>query len=93
MPFADLTLHTQFPGYLANPPKPLDPADRTRFEKQYADVKEIIEIFEKPDYSDTNTEYSAKILSLMSDVSSSLLSYCVIVRISSIDAIPRYTSN
>lgn len=58
----------QFPGYLANPPQPLEPADKTRYEKQYSYVKQIVEIFEKPGYSDSDTEASKTIMTLMSEV-------------------------
>jgi peroxin-19 len=66
-----LFLSSQFPGYLANPPKELDPADKTRYEKQYTYLKQIIELFEKPGYSDTDPEANKTVMTLMSEVRTS----------------------
>lgn len=61
-------LGNNFPGYLANPPKPLDPADRERYEQQHSYVKQIIGVFEKADYSDTSPEDNQTIVRLMTEM-------------------------
>ncbi|KAJ3572439.1 hypothetical protein NP233_g3083 [Leucocoprinus birnbaumii] len=61
-------LGNNYPGYLANPPKPLDAEEKERYEKQYSYVKEILAVFEKPSYSDTNPEDGQTIARLMTEM-------------------------
>ncbi|XP_006456266.1 hypothetical protein AGABI2DRAFT_195459 [Agaricus bisporus var. bisporus H97] len=63
-------LGDNFPGFLANPPKPLDPALRTRYENQYSYIKQIIAVFESPNFDESNMETTKKILGLMNDMQS-----------------------
>ncbi|KAF9448086.1 hypothetical protein P691DRAFT_775685 [Macrolepiota fuliginosa MF-IS2] len=63
-------LADNFPGYLSNPPKPFEPAEKTRYEKQFAYVKQIIEVFERPNYSDSDPEANKTIMSLMGEMQS-----------------------
>jgi hypothetical protein len=58
----------KFPSYLANPPQPLSKEDEQRYEKQLVCVKKILEVFEKPDFSDSHQEYGKQIVDLMSEV-------------------------
>ncbi|KXN92039.1 Peroxisome biogenesis protein 19-1 [Leucoagaricus sp. SymC.cos] len=63
-------LSDNFPRYLADPPAPLSSEDRPRYEKQYSLVKQIVENFERPGYSDANVEDSKNIMSLMTEMQS-----------------------
>ncbi|EDR10787.1 uncharacterized protein LACBIDRAFT_293286 [Laccaria bicolor S238N-H82] len=59
-----------FPPYLTNPPSPLSPEDRSRYEKQEECVKRILAVFDKPGYSDANEESNKVIVDLMSEMQS-----------------------
>ncbi|KAF5343561.1 hypothetical protein D9758_012968 [Tetrapyrgos nigripes] len=61
-------LHDKFPDFLANPPQPLEAADRQRFESQYEYVKKIIAVFEQPGYDDKDAETSKRVADLMSEM-------------------------
>ncbi|THV06899.1 Pex19-domain-containing protein [Dendrothele bispora CBS 962.96] len=61
-------LHDKFPEFLANPPQPLEPADRKRFESQYEYVKKILAIFDSPDYNEKDEETSKKVADLMGEM-------------------------
>lgn len=58
----------QFPPYLANPPAPLEPEDRKRYESQLAVVRQIITVFDEPGYDANNPETGKKVVDLMSQV-------------------------
>ncbi|EAU86564.1 peroxin19 Pex19p [Coprinopsis cinerea okayama7 len=63
-------LRDSFPGYLANPPKPLSDEDRSRYEKQHAIVTQIIDLFEKPTYNDSDPASNKAVIDLMSEMQS-----------------------
>jgi peroxin-19 len=68
-PEADSSIaFAQFPPYLAAPPAPLAPEDRTRYEAQLARVRDILAVFDAPDYSDSDSKAREKVVALMSEV-------------------------
>jgi peroxin-19 len=68
---------TQFPPYLAshNPTTtpPLSPDDRTRYEAQLARVRDILAIFDAPNFSDTDKDARERVVALMAEVSLALI--------------------
>ncbi|KAJ7279105.1 Pex19 protein family-domain-containing protein [Mycena rebaudengoi] len=63
-------LAEKFPPYLAAPPAPLAPEDRTRYEAQLARVRDILAVFDAPDYSDSDSKAREKVVALMSEMQS-----------------------
>ncbi|KAJ7809713.1 Pex19 protein family-domain-containing protein [Mycena olivaceomarginata] len=65
---------TQFPPYLAshNPTTtpPLSPDDRTRYESQLARVRDILAIFDAPNFSDTDKDARERVVALMAEMQS-----------------------
>ncbi|KAH9476275.1 Peroxisome biogenesis protein 19-1 [Psilocybe cubensis] len=59
-----------FPPYLEKPPSPLSAEDRKRYESQLVCVRQILAVFEKDGYSDTNAECNKQIVDLMSEMQS-----------------------
>ncbi|KAI9742714.1 MAG: U2 snRNP complex subunit msl1 [Chaenotheca gracillima] len=48
-------LHDKFPAWLAENGEKIPEADRKRYEEQESLVREIVQRFERPGYSDDNT--------------------------------------
>ncbi|KAL0071106.1 Peroxisome chaperone and import receptor [Marasmius tenuissimus] len=63
-------LSENFPPYLAQPPEPLSPADKERYEAQLVAIKKILAVFEQPAYDDKDPETSKKIVDLMGELQS-----------------------
>jgi hypothetical protein len=68
-PNSCLFLDLQFPGYLKDNASTLSESDRKRYESQATHVSRIIAIFDDPKYSEEDVESSAKIVTIMSEVS------------------------
>ncbi|KAF8992823.1 Pex19 protein family-domain-containing protein [Cyathus striatus] len=63
-------LADSFPPYLASPPAPLTPEDKTRYEKQLVCVRKIVALFDEPGYDDNNEKNKKGIVELMSEMQS-----------------------
>ncbi|KAF8900708.1 Pex19 protein family-domain-containing protein [Gymnopilus junonius] len=61
-------LSDNFPPYLANPPSPLTPEDRTRYDSQLTCVRKILAVFENEKYSDADADMNKKVVDLMSEM-------------------------
>ncbi|KAG6811334.1 hypothetical protein H0H92_007955 [Tricholoma furcatifolium] len=61
-------LSESYPGYLANPPEPLSPADHSRYTKQLECVTKILAVFDKPSYSDSDPASKEAVTTLMSEM-------------------------
>lgn len=76
-----LTLFTQFPPYLENPPAPLTPAIKTQYESQLTCIHKILAIFDDPTYQGDDPVLKKQISDLMNEVCRSLRSLCLLLLI------------
>ncbi|KEP49449.1 Pex19-domain protein [Rhizoctonia solani 123E] len=60
-------MNDKFPGYFVAHPE-LPEAELKRFKAQEAIVRQLVEIYQKPDYSDDNAEANKEVLRLMNEV-------------------------
>ncbi|CAE6426140.1 unnamed protein product [Rhizoctonia solani] len=60
-------MNEKFPGYFTEHPN-LPEAELKRYKSQEAIVKQLVEIYQKPDYSDDNTETNKEVLRLMNEM-------------------------
>lgn len=64
--------HSQYPGYLANPPKPLSTEDRARYESQYRIVTQVIDLFDDRKFDNgteaEKTALKARVQTLMNEM-------------------------
>jgi peroxin-19 len=58
----------KFPGWLKENASKLSEGDKKRYEGQQVCARKIIEIFEKPGYSDDDTETATQIMTLMNEM-------------------------
>ncbi|KAF8714515.1 Pex19 protein family, partial [Rhizoctonia solani] len=61
-------MNEKFPGYFAEHPN-LPEEDMKRYKSQQAIVKQLVEIYQKPDYSDDDKETGKEVLRLMNEAS------------------------
>ncbi|KAF8754528.1 Pex19 protein family [Rhizoctonia solani] len=60
-------MNEKFPGYFAEHPN-LPEEDMKRYKSQQAIVKQLVEIYQKPDYSDDDKETGKEVLRLMNEM-------------------------
>ncbi|KAJ7468563.1 Pex19 protein family-domain-containing protein [Mycena latifolia] len=63
-------LAEKFPPYLAAPPTPLAPDDRTRYDAQLARVRAMLALFDAPTYDDGDPKAREQIVALMAEMQS-----------------------
>jgi hypothetical protein len=63
----------KFPSYLADNASTLSAEDQSRYKSQLECVTKMVGIFEESTYTDQNMEATAKIVALMTEVSSLFL--------------------
>ncbi|KAK7438470.1 Peroxisome chaperone and import receptor [Stygiomarasmius scandens] len=61
-------LNEKFPEFLTNPPQPLEPVDRERFQSQHQYVKKILAVFDQPNYDEKDAETQKKVADLMGEM-------------------------
>ncbi|CAE7230787.1 unnamed protein product [Rhizoctonia solani] len=62
-----LEMNEKFPGYFTEHPN-LPEEDMKRYKSQEAIVKQLVDIYQKPDYSDDNAETNKEVLRLMNQM-------------------------
>lgn len=66
-PMGELAL--KYPEYLANPPKDVSAADLEKYKKQHELVKQIVDVFKRPNYEDsTDGKEVARLVGEMQDL-------------------------
>ncbi|KAG8694507.1 Peroxisome chaperone and import receptor [Ceratobasidium sp. 423] len=60
-------MNEKFPGYFTDHPN-LPEEDLKKYKAQQAIVKQLVEIYQKPDYSDDNEETNKEVLRLMNEM-------------------------
>ncbi|TFK65976.1 hypothetical protein BDN72DRAFT_962095 [Pluteus cervinus] len=61
-------LSKSFPPYLENPPKPLQPEDKKRFESQLSCIQKLLRLFDEPTYNENDPATSKRTADLMSEL-------------------------